>query len=678
MGRHAGPDVVRPGAVRVASTVAALAMSVGRGALADDPLEVDVRGPPIALPPKDPSVAGSVIREERLRAPGLQAADVLRTQPGVAVAETGGYGSPSTASIRGATAAETPVYLAGVRLNDDVGGTADLSLVPLWLIHQIEIYRSNAPLAGDELGIGGAIYFEPRRPKRTEADAGVLMGSFGAHALWAGAGIGDEEASAFAGVRFDGARNDYSYVNDNGTTTDPSDDTTVRLSNARTQTVDAWAMGSLRLGTHGRADFVANDVEREEGLPGLRLYPTTRARVSLGRRLGGLTSRLACPDRRCEVTVSAAAIVTHARYDDPLREAALNTTGLGLDATRVEEGVLARWLLSNRLSVSPSVRASIERLTLSPADGAPVRAERIFSRAALQAEWRPSDGVALRALGTAECNGTSLHGVPPWSLAGGITGPARGSQFCNQVESSARMGVEVGLAPVVLLANVGRYARVPTLTDLYGLSGAVRGNTALLPETGVSLEAGIRAIGSSTGVLRGASLDLFGFLRESSQLITYVRAAQGYIVPFNVGSARIAGLELLADYLPAAFVRVELAATLLDARDTSPNRPANDILAYEPRLALVPRLELRARLHARPLEWGKISVSYFYESSRYADALTVIPEQGSLDVEAEIGTLGGRLALRGRLADALDQTRTDLVGYPLPGRAANVALEAKW
>src|SRR5262245_40523096 len=100
---------------------------------------MSVRGESLATPPKEPSMAGSVIREERLRAPGLEASDVLRTQPGVAVLDTGGYGSLSTASIRGATAAETPVYLAGVRLNDDVGGTADLSLVPLWMVHRVEI-----------------------------------------------------------------------------------------------------------------------------------------------------------------------------------------------------------------------------------------------------------------------------------------------------------------------------------------------------------------------------------------------------------------------------------------------------------------------------------------------------------------------------------------------------------
>ncbi|MCU0686402.1 MAG: hypothetical protein MUF34_29845 [Polyangiaceae bacterium] len=44
---------------------------------------VDVRGSSAPTPPpKDPSLAGSVVRGERLRAPGLRVAELLRTQPG--------------------------------------------------------------------------------------------------------------------------------------------------------------------------------------------------------------------------------------------------------------------------------------------------------------------------------------------------------------------------------------------------------------------------------------------------------------------------------------------------------------------------------------------------------------------------------------------------------------------
>jgi vitamin B12 transporter len=683
VGRCIGPDSAGRGPFHptsIAPRIAALALTLVRSAAAAEPLEVVARGEPIAAPPKEPSVAGSVIGEERLRAPGLQASDVLRTQPGIAVLETGGYGSLSTASIRGATAAQTPVYLAGIRMNDDVGGTTDLSLVPLFLLHRVEIYRSNAPIAGDQLGLAGAIFFEPRRPKATEMGGGVMVGSFGAHAIWGRAGIGDDDGGGLVAIRLDGARNDYTFVNDGGTRFEQIHDRTVLHTNSDTKTVDVWATGSLRLGAEGRVDLVANGVEREQGLPGLTLFPSTRARVAQSRQLVGLTTRVPCAKEGCEITMTTAAVLTHAIYDDPSREVALGTTELDLDARRVDDAVLFRWYLSDRVSITPAVRGSVERMTLAAVNVTTAQTRRIFSRAALQGEWSVSDAIALRALGSAECHGTSLNGVPPWSLPGDATGPTHGGDACNQFQPAMRLGAQLGHAPLAFLANIGRYARVPTLTELYGMSGAVRGNAALEPETGVSVEAGVRATASPTSALRGASVDLFGFIRQAKHLVAYQRSSLGYVRPFNVGSARVAGLEVLANYRPAPFALFELALSVLDPRNTSPSRPANDVLPYQARLALVPRAEIASRLAARPIDSGKLSLSYFYESSRYADpaGLVVIPEQGSLELEAELGAFKGHLTLRARLANLLNQVRSDLIGYPLPGRAAYAALEAQW
>ena len=58
--------------------------------------------------------------------------------------------------------------------------------------------------------------------------------------------------------------------------------------------------------------------------------------------------------------------------------------------------------------------------------------------------------------------------------------------------------------------------------------------------------------------------------------------------------------------------------------------------------------------------------------------LVVLPEQGSLELEAEATLVDDHITLRGRVADALDQTRTDLIGYPLPGRSFYLSMEARW
>jgi len=66
------------------------------------PVEVEVRGQPTTpdVAPRDPSVAGSTVRRVELARPGLSAADVLRTEVGTSVTETGGLGAPATATAR--------------------------------------------------------------------------------------------------------------------------------------------------------------------------------------------------------------------------------------------------------------------------------------------------------------------------------------------------------------------------------------------------------------------------------------------------------------------------------------------------------------------------------------------------------------------------------------------------
>jgi iron complex outermembrane receptor protein len=228
---------------------------------------------------------------------------------------------------------------------------------------------------------------------------------------------------------------------------------------------------------------------------------------------------------------------------------------------------------------------------------------------------------------------------------------------------------------------VGRYVRVPTLAETYGISGAVRGNSTLLPERGVTADLGVRARRAPDGtVLSRAYLDLFGFVRTADDLVAYQRSSLGYVRPFNLGSARILGAELLAGMRPLPFVLFEVAATALDPRDTSDDRLPNDVLPYHSKLTLVPRLELEASPRGAVVDRVKTSASYFYQSNRAADraGLVIIPAQSALDLDLEVAMFDEHLTARLRVANVLDQLRTDLIGYPLPGRAAYAALEARW
>jgi iron complex outermembrane receptor protein len=439
-----------------------------------------------------------------------------------------------------------------------------------------------------------------------------------------------------------------------------------RRSNADVRTADFWTLGASRLG-RGTLELLVNGVGREQGVPGLTLLPTRSARMWTHRSLMSARMRAPCGEGDgCVLTATSAVLLARSELDDPERELAAGSARIDTAGRRGEQSLSARIDVGNAVTLTPLVRAALEQLAIDGASGPGHDSSRVFTRGALGAEWRATQWVTLRAMGSAECNGTS----------------EQQPRFCSGVEPSGRLGLQLGRGALVALANAGRYVRVPTLGELYGMSALVRGNAELVAEHGTSLEAGVRWTAGRWGPVRGAFADLFAFSRDADDLVAWRRSSMGFVRPYNVGRARISGVEWLGALEAFELVRLELAATLLDPRDTTPGRTvSNDILPFRSRLVLAPMVQLRTRaLRPAGLDTAMLGARYVHQSSRYADdaGLVVIPEQGTLDLEAEVKVLREKLAVRGRLANVLDQRRFDLIGYALSGRAVYGTLEAAW
>ncbi len=394
---------------------------------------MNVHGDPVRDPigAKDPGVASSVLSRERLVGPGLEAQDVLRSEPGVAVTESGGFGAPSTAAIRGATAADTPVYLAGVRLNDDVAGTADLSLVPLWLIDHIEVYRGNAPIDADRLGAGGAIFFEPRRPTSAVPQmggAGYYGGSWGASKGWAYEGVHAGPVSALVGVSGDRATNRYPYVDDHGELFEPQLATRAIRENADESTLEGWGLARVDFGGGASLDVLVNAIARDQGVPSLALVPTREAREQADRTLASIAVHApvgpaAVFDARTSVLVGR----TH--YDDPLLELTLYTRELTVVGRRVEQELGATVDVTDSAARAPGreprVRGHRARPEHHPARPRPARVR-------ARGGHRRGDARALvhglRVLASGECHNT---GADPGAA-------------CDVLQPTGRAGAEAG------------------------------------------------------------------------------------------------------------------------------------------------------------------------------------------------------------------------------------------
>jgi iron complex outermembrane receptor protein len=622
-----------------------------------------------------------VVRGPELEAAGQSSADVLARVPGVVVQRTGAKSDLATASIRGSDSTQVPVYVAGIRVNDDVSGTADLSTIPLWMMDRVEVFRGNAPANGDQLGIGGAVFFWPRLPKTTRVGAGASVGSFGSLGGFVSGEVGSDKASALIAVRRDQSDNDYEYLNDGGTVADKTDDRVVKRKNGDFVAHDAWAIGRYKLSRTDTVSTVMNAYDREQGVTGIAREPATYARGTVRRLLTGVSGRFGCPGARdtCKVDVQGSLLSAQLTFTDPRLEVpALRSELLANGGERAVVRAFVTADVGTAFTLGGGVTQSVESIRIEKPGSLTRQGHRESTHLVATATLNPAPPFRIFGLGALDCHTTS--GVDerfgrPLPLNSGT---------CGTLEPALRLGTTYGVSRhVELVANAGRYVRMPSLSELYGTSPLVQGNPALLPETGRTVDAGVRvALDSTAGRY---ALDAFAFARWGDDMIRYRTTSFGVAGPYNVGRARILGVEtaLSAEWLRA--LRAQISATVMDPRDTTEgtvNSDTQDILPLTPRLALSARLEAFAARGLEALRQDRVALAlaYLHRASRYADqsGQTVLPVQNVVDIEATTAHLGGAIIGRAAVRNVFDAPQADVLGMPLPGRSFHAEIEAWW
>jgi vitamin B12 transporter len=276
------------------------------------------------------------------------------------------------------------------------------------------------------------------------------------------------------------------------------------------------------------------------------------------------------------------------------------------------------------------------------------------------------------------------------------------------VAISPRFGTKLVIVEgVELRGSVGRYVRLPTLTELFGDRGYLVGNEALRVESGLNVDGGLvfdletlllglRGDADSEDSPRASDqVDLFvqvaGFSSWARDLIQWLR--NGPVVqPVNVAGARVRGLELgTSARLLGRVAMIDLAYTLLDSRNDSPEaeqhlkplpgRPRHGLLA---RFAGGWRFELGSRhvgFEPRALyeiEWIAGNVLDF--ASRVELPARLLHRIGLELILADHVKIGVEVRNVGDLRSATIRPQfgpsapypaaiADFLGFPLPGRS---------
>ncbi|MCG6117376.1 MAG: TonB-dependent vitamin B12 receptor [Aquimonas sp.] len=545
---------------------------------------------------------------ERLQAGSLL--ELLRSVPGVSIANNGGAGKVSAVFLRGAEARHTLVLVDGVRMGSATTGTAAFQDLPIEQIERIEVARGPfSSLYGSD-AIGGVVQIFTRQPESgTRANASAAIGSLGTRR--AGAGVAGRGTSVWYSLqaavdRTDGidACRGRPFPNGAGCFTDEPDR-------------DGYLNRSLQLGgglelapgltweARGmRAEFdtefdggFVNESSGAQQVLGSRFDWQASDRLQLSARVGH-SADLA--DNFKDGSFSS-------RFDTRRRLAGAQAdVGIG-------EGLLSLGWDWHRDAVGSSTAYVIDSR---------------YQRAGF-AQWQQSLGrSALQAAVRRD----------------------EDSQFGGKTTGNLLWGLGLGQGQGLRLhASAGTAYRAPSFNDLY-FPGF--GNPELGPETSRSFELGLR------GRQAGLGWSVAAFHSEIDALIGF---DPQLFIPVNIERALVDGVEASLDSRLMGF-DVRLAGTWLDGRNAGngANR-GNALPRRAPRSA---QLELDRSFG----DFG-VGASLYAASSRFDDLGNRARLSGyaTLDLRAHWQLRPGlQLQLQG--ANLLDRQYETAAFFNQPGR----------
>ncbi|MGB8225077.1 MAG: TonB-dependent receptor plug domain-containing protein, partial [Polyangiales bacterium] len=233
----------------------------------------------------DATAAGSeILIRDRIIAQSTN--QLLQESAGTRLVATGGPGSFLCLRLRGAACEQVTVLLGNVPISSPDTGTFDLGLIPLEALDGFEVYRGGSPAWLNEGAVGGVLRLLPRTYKQNEVGVRATGGSFGTwHTNVYGAGA-RKKVRFFGTAGAGGARNNYPYLDDNGTRFDPTDDAERTRQNA--DFLEGFGFANLVAETSesSHLDLVFLGLGGDRGEPGPASSPALQARTKTTRLIG--------------------------------------------------------------------------------------------------------------------------------------------------------------------------------------------------------------------------------------------------------------------------------------------------------------------------------------------------------------------------------------------------------
>ena len=621
-------------------------------------------------PLEDRAADASVVTDERTPRAAESVAQLLAELPGVSVQRLGGIGSLAMVSLRGSTFSQVAVYVDGVPLNNGLGGGVDLSTLPLGDVERIEVYRGVAPIAFGGSALGGVVSITTRAPRLDGAAADFSAGSFDTYAMGAGVSVAKKHYRLYVGAHYLTTQGDFWFTTDNGTAFDPAQRREVRRVNDVVSQIDGVARLVIPIGDGRELSVSASVFDREQGVPGYgAIRQTQSASLATLRAIGSV----AYDSRRDlgaggQLRAQAYYRFERQRFGDPLGEIALVPSSTDNELGQVGTTVRVARQATSWLSIAGVLDGRYE--LFEPYDRL-ARVPRILpgTRLFIAAGAEATIGIArARMLVIPSLRVEAIRDTRTGRDRLGMPLPYGGA--IDHTVPTARIALSARATRwLAVRGNVARYARLPSMDELYGDSGFVIGNPGLVPETGWNSDLGVdvHARGRRFGFV--GALTAFGSFVDS--LIQFQQESYGRAIALNVGRARILGVEVSLEARMTRYAKVQGSFSFLDARDTSETALGRQ----EPLLPNRPRFRLYVRPETTlPIPRGVVLGAYAevdFTDGNYLDPANLVSLPTRTLIGAGVFAEAPRIGLRVvASAQNLGDSRVfDFAGFPLPSRS---------
>jgi len=595
--------------------------------------------------------------------------DVIEKQAGIQVRQSGGLGSFSSVSMRGASGDQVMVFMDGVLLNDASGGGVDLSNIALADVDSVEIYRGTSPINFGRTSIGGVVNIQTRRStKGFNANVLAGYGSFDTRKYSAFINHKPGKWDYLISADYMESDNDFEIDNDNGTPDNPSDDRTEDRNNAQFDQTNILTRFGYDFTPNARVDITNKWFSKQQGIPSWNNSPLTETNFDTERNISTLKFTL---DDVTPLHLNTSTQVDYLEkqeiYDDSGGHVGLGSQRSRYDTSRYSARFFAEWL-TDRQSL---------RLTLDA------------QREAYEAENELSDeqtNDSERWTYSAGLQDTVTFGEDFLSITPALRYEHYDDDFSSESESwgqeageydqaeahwMPQIGVKLNATDhLTLKSNLARYVREPSFYELFGDRGVFVGNPELDAEDGVNFDIGLeygRRWGG--GWLSRFSAGAVYFYSAIDDLITRTYDARGIGKADNISEAVIKGVEARVSIEVFDHFSILGQYTWQDTENESPLKSFDG--------NQLPGKFKDSWLVRTEFNWQslKLYAEYINESDMYYDTANLLDAPTKTEVNCGLSYIwdNWRLSIE---ADNLDDEKyEDFRGYPLPGRSYFVSLK---